>query len=101
MQVNIKDLEKQLLSRIDTNDLVQVEKVERYIRFVESSRRMSTIVEEEGESVTTENGSQRFIKPHPLLGEINKANASLLNIEKSFPEKPKEEEPKYSKDDLI
>ena len=48
------------MGRIDTEDLVQVEKIERYINLVESFRRVNQIVEEEGESVVTENGSQRF-----------------------------------------
>lgn len=84
MAVSISKLKKQLMERIDTEDLVQVEKVERYINLVESFRRVNKIVEEEGESVVTENGSQRFTKAHPLIGERNKINASLLNIEKSF-----------------
>ena len=32
----------------------------------------------------TDNGPQKFTKAHPLIGERNKINASLLNIEKSF-----------------
>lgn len=84
MAVSIKKLEKQLMERIDVDDLIQVEKVERYINMVDSFRRMNKTIEEEGESVVTENGSQRFTKAHPLINERNKVNASLLNIEKSF-----------------
>ena len=72
------------MERIDKDDLVQVEKVERYINLVESFRKINTVIEREGESITTENGSQRFTKAHPLIGERNKVNASLLSIEKSF-----------------
>ena len=84
MAVSIKDLQKQLMGRIDVTDLVQVEKVERYISLVESYRRVDKTIAKEGESVVTENGAQKFTKAHPLIGERNKINASLLNIEKSF-----------------
>lgn len=102
MAVSITKLKKQLMEKIDTEDLVEVEKVERYINLVESFRRINKIIEDEGESVVTENGSQRFTKAHPLIGERTKVNASLLNIEKSFEFKPDEpEDNKRSLDDLI
>lgn len=100
MRIKIAELKKQLLERIDTNDLVQVEKVERYIELVESFYRINKIIEEEGESVTTINGSQRFTKAHPLISERNKINASLLSIEKSFGF-DNEKEPTYSASDLL
>lgn len=84
MAVSITKLQKQLMDRIDTEDLVEVEKVERYISLVKSYRRVDKIISKEGESVVTDNGPQKFTKAHPLIGERNKINASLLNIEKSF-----------------
>lgn len=102
MAVSIPKLKKQLMERIDIDDLMQVEKVERYIQHVESYRRMDETIKDEGESVTTVNASQTFIKAHPLLTERNKANAALLSIEKSFdftPDAP--EEKAFSADDLI
>jgi phage terminase small subunit len=102
MAVSVTKLEKQLMERIDTDDYVQVEKVERYINLVKSFRRINKIIEDEGESVTTENGSQKFTKAHPLIGERNKVNASLLNIEKSFGFEPdNDDDKKRSTDDLI
>lgn len=102
MTVSVKELQKQLMSKIDTDDLVQVEKVERYINMVESFRRINKTIEKEGESITTENGSQRFTKAHPLISERNKINTSLLNIEKSFGFEPDvQEEIKRSANDLI
>lgn len=102
MAVSIKALTDQLMERIDITDLVQVDKVDRYIDLTKSFRKISKIINDEGESVTTENGAQRFTKAHPLIGERNKINASLLNIEKSFPEKAKEEkEQQHSANDLI
>lgn len=88
------------MNRIDTEDLVQVEKVERYIDLVKSFRRVNTIITKEGESVITENGSQRFTKAHPLISERNKINASLLSIERSLiPLDNKQDN--YSASDLV
>lgn len=103
MAVSITSLKNQLMERIDTADLVQVEKVERYIDLVKSFRKMSKIIGKEGESVTTENGAQRFTKAHPLIAERNKINAQILSIEKSFgfePE-PTEETKRRSANDLL
>ena len=104
MPVSITRLKEQLMSRIDEDDFVQVEKVERYIDLVKSFRKVNKIITKEGESITTENASQRFTKAHPLIGERNKINASLLSIEKSFgfepPEDP-EDNKKRSSNDLI
>lgn len=72
------------MERIDTDDLVQVEKVERYIDLVKSFRKINTVINKEGESVTTENGSQKFTKAHPLIGERNKINASLIALGKDM-----------------
>lgn len=90
------------MGRIDQDDLVQVEKVERYVDLVNSFRRVNKIINKEGESITTENASQKFTKAHPLIGERNKINASLLSIEKSFGfDQDDEEVQKRSLNDLI
>lgn len=68
------------MNSINTDDLVQVEKVERYIDLVKSFRKISKIITDEGESVVTENASQRFTKAHPLIGERNKINSSLIAL---------------------
>jgi len=87
------------MSRIDNTDPVEVEKVGRYLKHIEMYRRMEKTVREEGVSVTTVNGSQEFVKSHPLLNEMNRVNASLLSIEKSFNFKDDEED--HDADDLI
>ncbi|MEB1809037.1 MAG: P27 family phage terminase small subunit [Bacillaceae bacterium] len=102
MAVSITKLKQQLMGRIDQDDLVQVEKVERYVDLVNSFRRVNKIINKEGESITTENASQKFTKAHPLIGERNKINASLLSIEKSFGfDQDDEEVQKRSLNDLI
>lgn len=87
------------MSRIDTSNPVEVEKVGRYIKYVEIFRQAEQKVKEEGVSVTTINSSQKFIKSHPLLNEMNRINSSLLSIENSF--NFLEEEETHSADDLL
>nr|WP_208379590.1 P27 family phage terminase small subunit [Alkalibacillus almallahensis] len=72
------------MSKVDTTDPIEVEKVGRYLRNIEMYRRMERTVKEEGVSVTVENGNQSYIKSHPLLAEMNKVNAAIINIEKTF-----------------
>lgn len=84
VDVGIDKIKESLLSRIDNTDPVEVEKVGRYLKHIEMYRRMERTVKKEGVSVTTENGSQSFVKSHPLLNEMNKINSSLLNIERTF-----------------
>lgn len=84
MAVNIKKLKEQLFSRIDEEDLVEVEKVERYIELVKSFRKVNRIIAKEGETVVTVNGSQEFKKAHPLIAERNKINAQIINLGKSI-----------------
>lgn len=84
MSVSIAKLKEQMMNRIDTADLVQVEKVERYIELVKSFRKINRTINREGESVTTINGSQKFTKAHPLIGERNKINSQIIALEKSI-----------------
>ncbi|EOV9525584.1 P27 family phage terminase small subunit [Bacillus cytotoxicus] len=80
MAVNITKLKEQLMNSIDTTDLVEVEKVERYIDLVKAFRKINKTINKEGESVTIKNGSQIFVKAHPLISERNKINSSLIAL---------------------
>lgn len=84
VNVGIDKIKDFLMSKIDTSNPVEVEKVGRYLKHVEIFRRMERTIKKEGVSVTTKNGSQRFVKSHPLLNEMNRINSSLLSIEKSL-----------------
>src|SRR5690625_3670932 len=101
--VDLEKLREQLMGKIDTTKLIEVEKVNRYIEHIESYRRMEKTIKEEGESVTTVNASQEFIKAHPLLNEKNKVNSSIMNIERTFNfiSEKKDDKPKSSARDLI
>lgn len=92
------------MDRIDTDDLVQVEKVERYIDLVKSFRRVNRIINKEGETVVTENGSQRFTKAHPLISERNKINSQLIALGKDIEFKlisKEENQSGYDSSDLV
>lgn len=68
------------MNSIDITDLVEVEKVERYIDLVKAFRKINKTITKEGESVTIQNGSQVFVKAHPLISERNKINSSLIAL---------------------
>lgn len=101
MVVSLKNLREMLMDRIDTNDMVQVDKVDRYIELTKSFRKMNTIIRKEGESLTTVNAAQEFTKAHPLIAERNRVNSSLLSIEKSFPDKDPDKDKPPNATDLI
>ncbi len=95
--VDIKKLQAQLMERIDTEDLQQVEKVERYIALIKLNNKLDANIAEDGTRVVVVNGAQEYIKVHPAIAEKSKINSSLLAIEKSFefkaPDLPEAEEP--------
>jgi hypothetical protein len=106
MPVNISELHKQLMSRIDKNDLVEVEKVERYISLVKLNKQLDKEIKKVGATVVTENGAQKFVKSHPAVNDKMKVNQQLLAIEKSFNfisegDTPQNKDENYTKDDLI
>lgn len=101
--VGIDKIKDQLMSKVDTTDPIEVEKVGRYLRNIEMYRRMERTVKEEGVSVTVENGNQSYVKSHPLLTEMNKVNAAIINIEKTFNfiDGDDGDKPNYTAEDLI
>lgn len=90
------------MNSIDTTDLVEVEKVERYIDLVKAFRKINKTITKEGESVTIQNGSQVFVKAHPLISERNKINSSLIALGRDIKFVVKNTIPNtgYSKSDL-
>ncbi|OCA84493.1 hypothetical protein A8F94_17520 [Bacillus sp. FJAT-27225] len=106
MPVNVSKLQKQLMSRIDTDDLIEVEKVERYISLVKLNKQLDKEIKAHGATVVTENGAQRFVKSHPAVNDKMKVNAQMLAIEKSFNfisegTHPPNGEDDYSEADLV
>ncbi len=105
MAVSIPKLKEQLMNRIDVNNLIQVEKVERYIDLVKAFRKINRTINKEGESVVTQNGSQVFVKAHPLISERNKINSSLIALGRDLglDNPPRSDTPGvgYNKSDLV
>jgi phage terminase small subunit len=100
--VGIDKLKDYLVSRVDTSSPVEVEKIGRYLKNIEIYRRMERTVKKEGLSVNVQNGSQSYVKSHPLLNEMKKVNDSIMNIERTFNfVDDGDEDKKFSANDLI
>ena len=83
-EVSIKKLREYLMANIDTSDLVEVDKVNRYCTLTSMMRKLKTEANKDGVVVVTENASQKFTKTHPAIEKMTTINTQLLNIEKSF-----------------
>lgn len=84
MTYDSSQLEKELLTKIDTNSQKELEKVNRYMSLIRLFYDLDESIETEGAMVLTENGAQRFIKPNPAIQEKNRINTQLLSLERSF-----------------
>lgn len=84
MNEMLNQLKEQLMARIDTDDLLEVDKVNRYIKLRELDLTCNEAIERDGATITIENGSQRFIKSHPAMNEKNKLNSQMIALEKSI-----------------
>ncbi|PTI88148.1 P27 family phage terminase small subunit [Staphylococcus simulans] len=97
---NTTKIKKYLLEKVDSNNPVNVEKVERYINLLKIFYELDKDIKHHGTMVETINASQTFLKPNPAIAEKNKVNGSLLAIEKSFGLDKKIEEDSPSSDYL-
>ena len=83
-EVSIKKLKDYLMDKIDTTDMVEVDKVNRYCSLTSMKRKLSTEVNKDGVTVVTVNATQEFVKAHPAIEKIVSINTQLLSIEKTF-----------------
>ena len=90
--MSVEKIKAQLLSRINTDDLMEVKKVNRYCELLELDIKCQEAIQEEGVSIVIENGSQRFVKSHPSINDRLKLNAQLIALEKSIIFKEEEKE---------
>ena len=81
-----------LMEQVDQENLVEVEKVDRYCNLLKIFYYLDNDVYSRGPVIEVGNNKQGFIKPNPALAEKNKVNGSLLAIEKSFQLDKKAEE---------
>lgn len=82
--INVEDLRQYLVSRLDNTNIMHMEKVERYLNLMILFYEIDKDIEKQKRMVVTENGAQRFIKPHPGIEQKTKINKELLSIEESF-----------------
>jgi hypothetical protein len=82
--VKVADLEKQMLNRINQDDLLEVDKVKRYIGIVRQIRKLQTEINKAGVLTTTVNASQEFIRTNPAINELNKLTKTLISLENSI-----------------
>lgn len=83
-KVNLSKLKKQLLARIDTDDLLEVKKVNDLIRLHELDAEFDKVIDRDGVDIIIKNGSQEFQKSHPIMNEKMKINAQKIALEKSI-----------------
>jgi len=83
-KLNFEELRKQLLARIDTDDLLEVKKINDLIRLHELDAACDEVIDRDGVSITVENGKQKFTKSHPSMNEKMKINAQKIALEKSI-----------------
>lgn len=83
-KIDLDKMKKQLLSRVDTNDLLEIKKINNLIRLYELDAKCDEIIDQEGVRIIIENGKQRFIKSHPSMNEKMKINAQIIALEKSI-----------------
>lgn len=82
--MKIEELKKQLLSRVDTDDLIEVKKIQRYVQLLILDVECDAAIKRDGATIIVENGKQRFIKTHPAMTEKMKINTQLIALEKTF-----------------
>ena len=84
MRTKIKNIKKEMMSRIDITDSLEVRKVERYCELLELDEQLSKCIEMDGATIETVNGSQRFIKSNPAISDKVKISKELSALEKSI-----------------
>ena len=77
-------MKKQLLSQIDENDQLELEKVERYLVLVRLYKKMNSAITKFGAMIEIENGSQKFVKPNPAIAEKVKISRAIIALGKDL-----------------
>lgn len=77
--MNLIKLKQELLSGIDQDNQVELEKVERYLALTKTFKKLQKEASKHP-IVVVENGSQRFVKTNPAINDMNRINASLIAL---------------------
>lgn len=78
-----------MLSMIDGSNLLEVQRIYRYISLERNRRKLQTLVNREGVEDAVENQHQKYAKPHFALKEIRDIEKELKTIEDSLLKKQK------------
>lgn len=73
-----------LMEQIDTDNPVQVEKVERYCTLANVYYSLEKKVDSKNILTEIKNGSQQYIKTNPAVSEMAKVNAQMINLSKDM-----------------
>lgn len=71
------------MSKIDSESLVMIEKVERYVGFWELYVKLQKAVMK-NPIIVVKNGAQEYTKTNPAVNDLNKINTSLIALGKDM-----------------
>lgn len=83
-QVSLKRIEDYWLEQFGGNDVLGETLLDRYLNHVKNLRKLQKELNSSDIIVTTENSSQKFMKPHPALKEMRDIEAKIQSLEKQL-----------------
>ena len=86
-QIPISQLEKYMLGLVNESNLLDVNKVYRYIQLTKNHRKLQTLINKQGVVDSVENQHQKYAKPHFALKEMREIEKELKTIEDSLMKK--------------
>ncbi|WP_277295657.1 P27 family phage terminase small subunit [Streptococcus hyointestinalis] len=88
--MNQTKLKRQLLSLIDGENEIELEKVERYCNLVKIYKKLDQSLKDNGYMIEVRNGAQTFLKANSAIGEKVKINQALIKLGEFFDKKQAE-----------
>ena len=92
-------LEIELMNLIDKNSAYEVEIVKRYLSLASTFKKLDASIKKDGVMIFVKNGSQKYSKTNPAVGEKNKVNAAMIKLGEFFDKKRVEKTDKNEVDD--
>lgn len=79
--MSLSKIEEYFKNNSDQDDILLQEKIGRYLDLKKLYKKLGTAIYRDGETVSVENGNQKFTKVNPAIPEKEKLNTQLLNLE--------------------
>lgn len=76
-----EEIHSYLITKVDNNDDMALEMVNRYVKLLKSFYNMEKILEEDGLAIDDGRGG---VKSHPLNSDMKNVNAQLINLKKDI-----------------